>query len=76
MQPRFATQASAAALSITANTVEWPLGNETGTSPTYVGMLGRDALLVEELALDPVREALHVERPAPQVGQDAGATSR
>ena len=37
MQPRFATQASAAALSTTAKTVECPLGNETGTSSTYSG---------------------------------------
>src|SRR5439155_1123333 len=37
MQPRFATQASAAALSTIAKTVEWPLGNETGTSSTNGG---------------------------------------
>ena len=37
MQPRFATQASAAALSTIANTVECPLGNCTNTSSTYSG---------------------------------------
>ncbi len=34
-----------------------------------VGMLRRHALLVEELALDAVREALHVERPAAEMGE-------
>src|SRR5262249_25929959 len=37
MQPRLTTHASAAASSTCANTVEWPLGNETGISPTYGG---------------------------------------
>ena len=37
MQPRFATHASAAALSTIANTVECPLGNDTGTSSTKSG---------------------------------------
>ena len=34
MQPRLITQASAAALSITAKTVECPLGKRTNCSPT------------------------------------------
>ena len=34
-----------------------------------VGMLRRHALLVEELALDAVREPLHVERPPAEVGE-------
>ena len=40
MQPRLTTQASAAALSTTANTVEWPLGNCTNCSPTKSGCAG------------------------------------
>ena len=40
MQPRLTTQASAAALSTTAKTVEWPLGNCTNCSPTNSGCGG------------------------------------
>ena len=36
-----------------------------------VGVVRRHALLVEEVALDAVREPLHVERPPPQVRQRA-----
>ena len=59
-----------------AKTVEWPLGNETKHLVDVVRMLRRHALLVEELALDAVREALHVERPPPQVGEGAAARRR
>ena len=69
MQPRFATHASAAALSTIANTVECPLGNCDEHLVDVVGMVRRHALLVEELALDAVREPLHVERPAAEVGE-------
>ncbi len=72
MQPRFATQASAAALSRTAKTVECPLGNETGASPTKGRCRAATRFWWEELALHAARVALHMEGAPPQLRQGAG----
>ena len=70
MQPRLITHASAAALSTTANTVAVPARKLHELLPDVV-RVRRDALLVEEVALDAVRVALHVERPSSQMRQRA-----